>query len=37
MTIHGTPIFIKEVANSGKGTGLTVWDAVSSALATLVV
>ncbi|OQR98618.1 hypothetical protein ACHHYP_08348 [Achlya hypogyna] len=26
MTIHGEPLFIGEVGNTGQGTGLTIWD-----------
>ena len=28
LTIHGIPVFVKEVPNAGQGTGLTVWDGV---------
>jgi len=26
--VHGAPVFINEKANTGEGTGLTVWDGV---------
>lgn len=29
LTVHGIPVFIKEKANTGEGTGHTVWDGVS--------
>ena len=26
FTVHGIPVFIKEVSNAGEGTGHTIWD-----------